>query len=154
MLNRTVLLIVAVVLSFSVIVPARARGSSEPREAEAPYQSAAPGGNLITPDPAASQTQAYAYDCGWGIGCVLFRVRPGERSASFEVRDATGLPVYAEASSVSEILGTFCGKSTKPIDVRGVSTVFITILAGNCPDLMPSAPTTGTVHATFFTRAT
>lgn len=150
MLKRTVLLML--VLSFSVIVPAVARGSSRPRGAEAPYQSAAAGASLITPDPAANQIQAYAYDCEKGIGCVLFRVKRDERFASFEVRDATGLPLYAEASSVSERLGMFCGKSTKPIDVRGVSTVFITILAGNCPDHMPSAPTAGTVHARFFTR--
>ncbi len=148
---RSPLIVFFALLAVSVLPPAEARGSSRPRQAEVPYQSAAVGANLITPDPAANQTQAYAYDCGRGIGCVLFRVKPGERSASFEVRDATGLPVYAEASSVGETLGKFCGKSMKPIDVRGVSTVFITILGGNCLDLMPSAPTTGTVQATFFT---
>lgn len=151
-LKRTVLVILVVLMNWSAMVSAQAGGLSRARQAEAPYQSAAAGINLITPQPEPTQTQAYAYDCGRGIGCVLFRVKPGERFASFEVRDATGLPVYTEAASVGETLEVFCGKSTKPIDIRGVSTVYITVLAGNCPDLMPSAPTTGTVHATFFTR--
>lgn len=136
----------------SALIPAQAAGPPQQREAEAPYQMPAVGAHIRA--SGAPGIWAYYFDCEKQRGCAVFELKRRDRFASFEIHDTTGLPAYARVVTLGgEIVGEFCGKTSEPIDVRGMGLALIHILPGTChPELMSSTPTTGVVKATFSNR--
>ncbi|MDQ3878317.1 MAG: hypothetical protein M3290_08225 [Actinomycetota bacterium] len=116
------------------------------RIVEAPYQTPVAG---ITVKPA--DTRAYYYDCLDGIGCALIKVQRGERHVSLEIVDASGMPAWADVYVTPGFgwVGEFCGKTTKPINVKGDAEVLVHVQSGACADGTPAVATHGVVRATF-----
>lgn len=94
-------------------------------------------------------------------GCVVARIRPGERFVSVAVRDEAGgglvgASVWVESSDGHfDILGTVCGDSMEvPLEIpRGYEFVEVHVETGTCSgDVRPSLPTTGSVDLWFSTR--
>lgn len=89
------------------------------------------------------------------IGAVRFD-GGSERFVSAEVVDATGLPVSAEVVQLGDpdqpplVAKSFCGKTTRPVKVRPGIPVHVYVYFGEgCGGQPVSAPTTGTITATF-----
>jgi len=95
-----------------------------------------------------------------GVGCVLFFTRPTERQVTVKVTDMSGQPVYATVVQnkgnpggyglqQATVKGEFCGKTKKPISIKGGQRVAVYLYEGPGPDGCPGIATQGTVKATF-----
>jgi hypothetical protein len=78
-----------------------------------------------------------------------------ERYVSVVVLDTAGRPVLAELTqdyngdSGPELSKVFCGATDQPVRIRPGVETRVYLYAGTCEDGSVSAPTTGTVRATF-----
>ena len=106
-------------------------------------------------------TASTYYTCMYEYGCVDFSTYGGERSVTFNIKDAAGLPVYAQVGQWvvaapnnyidDEDMVSFCGKTTRPFRIdpkKGDLTVFIWEAGGPVP-ACPGVATAGDVTATF-----
>ena len=110
--------------------------------------------------PAIGTPSTY-YACVPSFGCVDFSPYRGERSVSFDIQDAAGLPVYAQVGQwvlaepnnyiADKDMMSFCGKTTRPFRIdpkKGDLVVYIWGASGPVPDC-PGVATFGDVTATF-----
>jgi hypothetical protein len=95
-----------------------------------------------------------------GVGCVLFFTRPAESHVTVKITDMSGQPVYGTVVQSTTnpggyglVQGTqrgaFCGKTKKPIAIKGGQRVAVYLYEGPGPDGCPGLATQGTVKATF-----
>jgi hypothetical protein len=90
---------------------------------------------------------------GGNRGCVTFVARPVERFVSIEIVDTTGLPVPAfiqwdEEDNLDKLV-PFCGKTKKPLLIRGTVTVWLYPYRSPNLPMCAGTATTGEVTATF-----
>ena len=80
-----------------------------------------------------------------GFGCVVFATRATERHATISIKDQSGQPVYAQygwnkqtpgsAGPGSFIpLGDFCGKTRRPVAIKGRRGLAVWIYTGPGPN--------------------
>jgi hypothetical protein len=96
----------------------------------------------------------FAGRCGdESTGCPRVRLKRNERWVSLEVKDVTGLPVYAYAFVVGgDPVGEACGRTEKPFYAFAYE-IEIYISTGVCyGTTTPSIPTTGEVVVTLSNR--
>lgn len=129
-----------------------------PREVALPYVGPAYAVSVSTPLP--SFTMAGYCDPGTthppSNGCARFSVNRNDLFLSLRIDDLTAQPVLGAAvDSNGAVLGLFCGATEKPFRIpSGAAYVDVWAVAGNCPSVaQPSAPTTGTITATFHRRS-
>ena len=93
----------------------------------------------------------------WTLGAdyARFRAVRGERSVTLEITDESGFPasghvhIDLDGDGKLDRQVDFCGKTSKPIAVRGGSVVEVGTIFGTCEDGSPSIVTEGTITATF-----
>ena len=146
-MRRSLITALALALVVTGLVPAQAAKKKTTRVAEADYFATM-----------CVETVPCAFWKGSPLGnfsAVEFPMGVGEKYVSIEVFDQTGQPVRGginvdgdgSPETQETSLGTFCGKTEKPIKVvRGPITVFVG--SGTC-DGQPAVATYGTVKATF-----
>jgi hypothetical protein len=151
--RRACLTGLAILVVSLAIVPTGAGGvgSSGERTVTDDYMTPAPAIMPVHPYGAAVCNRGGAL--GGNRGCVDFTpISITERWLSVEISDASTLPVpaflqWADAD-IDEWI-PFCGRTTKPLKVKGSVTVWIfAYRAANLP-LCPGTATTGEVRATF-----
>lgn len=150
-MRRTSILLVAAVLG-GVLASAPAEGA-RPKVRKASEAYTATQAVMVGFDPL---PQGYVGDCDPTAdeGCVRFELKPKERYFTLEVKDQTGLPVYAAvfAPDGSDV-GDVCGRTEEPLPAPG-GYVDVWLTSGNCYGTQsPSVPTTGTVEASFSAAA-
>lgn len=138
--NVKVLVLVGSLLLATVAVPARAGDAEKTRTVSGTY---------LVPS-----IRAFSCQETNGIGCVKFLPRRGERFIHVEVRDASGMAVYAYVNQdstndgVSDIDGAICGRTQFPL--RIVPQVPVRVFVLPTYTMCPGAfATHGTVEATF-----
>lgn len=105
----------------------------------------------------ASYSGAGGYSMGANQGTVqlganwtTFKARGAEKWVSLTVRDLTGEPVLAHVYFQFEgPAAVFCGSTAKPIRIPPSGTISVGAMGGTCENGDVSAPTSGTVEATF-----
>lgn len=149
---------VAALLVFAGTAAPSAGAARRTREMALPYVGPAYGVSISTPLP--SSTLAGYCDPGSSEvpsnGCVRFPIKKGDRSVAVRIDDASTLPVLGVAvDSHGGVLGLFCGATDAPLRLPAdAAHVDVWAVAGNCPTVaQPSAPTTGTITATFSKRS-
>lgn len=147
-LSRSSIALLALLVSLAWLQSSPAAGrpiDTEQRVVEREYRSPALG---VFAGPANSG--AWYFDCEEQVGCVIFRARSGEKYLSVEVRDISGLPVYARVMTPGgHLIADVCEQTERPLKLRGTSEVVIHLVPGLCRDGRPSSPSLGTVVATF-----
>jgi hypothetical protein len=148
MRHTSVLAGLAAVLA--VATPAVAKGDRT-RTVNAEYVTGGNVAGVITGDVNIQSTR---------LGAAMILTNRGEYAIDLTLTDKTPVPVAAEAAqdldgdgTAETTLGTFCGKTAKPLAIRrGGTPVVVLPLVGPC-DAGASVPTTGTVTAKLYTRA-
>lgn len=150
-MRRTSILLVAVVLG-GALTSAPAEGARpKVRKASEAYTATQAVMLGFNPLP-----EGYVGDCDptTDQACVRFEIGPKERYFTLEVKDVTGLPVYAAvfAPDGSDVVDV-CGRTDEPVAAPG-GYVDVWLTSGNCYGTQtPSVPTTGTVEASFSVSA-
>lgn len=84
-------------------------------------------------------------------GFATFRLSKrwsGLKHYQFEVVDQSGLPVLFEAIQNGKSLGTFCGKTSRPVKAaKPGATITVYLYVGMCGD-SPSVPSDGGIRVT------
>jgi hypothetical protein len=86
------------------------------------------------------------------FACLIVHTRPTERFFTAEVTDTHGQPVYVEVSHTGRAPVSFCGKTTRPIEIEPGSSLEFDI-GLNRWGITPDCPahrikTTGTIRVT------
>ena len=79
------------------------------------------------------------------FGCVVFHTRPTERHATISIKDQSGQPVYAQYGWNKQTpgsntpgtfmpLGDFCGKTRRPVAIKGSRGLAIFVYEGPGPN--------------------
>lgn len=74
---------------------------------------------------------------------------PAANSGTFEISDATGAPVFAQAVQEGNVIASFCGTTTSALTLDPKAPVTVWLHAGRCLDARPAVVSAGTVTATF-----
>jgi hypothetical protein len=96
--------------------------------------------------------QDVAVGTGGGLGVenpqVRFRTQPVYRTVSLRIADQSATKVWAVAWQGQRTVGVFCGKTSKPLAIRGSKPVTVALFDA-VTDRGFSIVTHGTVTATF-----
>lgn len=138
----------------SIVFAPVAQGSpKQSRVEEYPYDSPAAGIH----GPVANLSFWNCNVNGSRIGCAQLHLGSADRTLAVEVNDATGQPVTFVVRSGdpagvgSTVLYEGYGKTERPLRIRGVGSVFVTLHASAEPG-QPSIPTHGLIQATITSR--